>query len=205
MGARLLMISHAQTQLNRKPADRVQGWMQDPLDERGRHEAQQLAVKLVNERIDVLLCSDRRRSQQTAAIIGSAIGLRCQASSTWRPWGMGQLEGMRSEDARPYIRSYTENEGTKIPGGESMKEFQRRLLPALARVLAKAKRDNLTVAIVTHSRDLALTEDWLAAGGKLEGLKLTHFLADKILPGTVLELTPSGDFWKSRLIDAGEH
>jgi broad specificity phosphatase PhoE len=204
MPARLLMISHGETAYN-AGRDQVQGWLDDPLDPSGRREVVRLGRRLRLEGVQRLLTSDLKRAAQTAALIGREIRLRPQPSRSFRPWFMGQLQGMASEKARPMIRNFAENPGTKIPGGESLNDFKGRLFPALARLLSVIRKEELTVALVTHSRDLSLTNDWLAADGRAEKMKLTNFLRDDVGPGALMEIVPDGESWKSRWLDKGGH
>lgn len=177
----------------------------DPINERGRREAVRLGRRLRLEGVQRLLTSDRTRAAQTAALIGREIGLRPAASAAWRPWNTGKISGTASEEARPVLENYAENRSVKIPGGESLNDFSGRLFPALSRLLAAIRNEGVTVALVTHSRDLSLVEDWLAAHGRVERMKLRNFLADKVRPGALMEITPSGDFWKARWLDQGGH
>src|SRR5512137_1402932 len=65
---RILLVRHGITAYNE--ADRLQGRIDNPLSEKGRREAEQLAARLKDEPIDAFFSSPLRRAQETAAIIG---------------------------------------------------------------------------------------------------------------------------------------
>lgn len=202
MPGRVLLIAHDRTAAN-AGTDQVQGWMRNSLDSHGRAEAKEAGEDLKDEGIAVLLTSDLPRAVQTAALIGREIGCKPQPSRAWRPLDTGCITGMASEKGRPMIADYLRTPARPIPQGESVNSFRDRFLPALEKVLASVNRSGKTVAIVTHSRDLSLAQDWLAARGDRGRMKFTNLIADKMQPGARLELVPSGDFWRGRLIDRG--
>jgi len=206
MSGRVLLVSHGETWLNRKDTgggDQLQGWRMDPLDEQGREEAARLGRRLQPEGVELLLTSDLKRAEQTAAIIGRALKLRPKPSAAWRPLNTGHLTGMVSQEADPILKQYVRTPGKKLPGGESLLSFRDRLLPALERLLRAVKETGTTVVVATHSRDLSLAQDWLAAGGDREHMRFTHFSADAIKPGALLEIRPRGDGYTGRLLVAG--
>lgn len=73
----LLLTRHGETLENKR--DIMQGHMPGTLSPLGIRQAEQLAVKLEDEEIDVIVCSDLKRSVDTAEIIAGPRGLSpCQ-------------------------------------------------------------------------------------------------------------------------------
>jgi broad specificity phosphatase PhoE len=203
MAGRVLMLAHGRTAAN-AGQDEIQSWSQNPLDETGREEAARLGRRLQPEGVELLLTSDLKRAEQTADIIGRALKLRPKPSAAWRPWKMGpHLTGMVSEQARPIIEQYVRTPGRAIPGGESLLAFRDRLLAALERLLKAVKETGNTVVVATHSRDISLAQDWLAAAGDREHMRYQNFKADRIHPGALLEIRPRGDGYTGRLLETG--
>jgi XTP/dITP diphosphohydrolase len=94
--ATFLLVRHAESVWN--AAERWQGQADPPLSERGAAQAEALARKLAGTRVDALLCSDLRRAQETAQILGRALGLDPRPDPRLRELDVGRWAGLtRSE------------------------------------------------------------------------------------------------------------
>ena len=87
-----LLLRHGETVWNR--AGRLQGWQDSPLSEAGCAQAEALAARLADERVDLLVASDLGRTRQTAAPIAARLGLDVVAEAGLRERCYGELEGM---------------------------------------------------------------------------------------------------------------
>jgi broad specificity phosphatase PhoE len=143
----LLLARHGQTDDN-LAGDVFQGFTDTPLNATGRNQAVALAEHLV----DVgaadpaalprsLWCSDLSRAEQTAAIVGSRLGLSPTVDARLREGNRGAWEGRRFaevEASEPalYAAWLTAGPEFRFPGGESLTEQQTRVLAALADIAA---------------------------------------------------------------------
>ena len=75
--ARLLLIRHGESTWNRE--HRVQGQLDPPLSDRGRHQASLLARRLSARRPEAIYSSDLKRAMETAAPLSAVLG-QTQAS-----------------------------------------------------------------------------------------------------------------------------
>ena len=61
---RLIIVRHGQTDYNVKRI--AQGQLNNPLNETGMEQARKVAKRLKDEKIDVVYCSDLKRTRMTA-------------------------------------------------------------------------------------------------------------------------------------------
>jgi broad specificity phosphatase PhoE len=92
-------IRHGETQWN--VDRRFQGQLNPPLNERGQHQAQLLAARLVSEGpFDLLVSSDLARAKQTAMRISEALEMPITAYyEELRERSVGRLHGLTAEEA----------------------------------------------------------------------------------------------------------
>ena len=171
---KIILIRHGSTALNsssNSSPDRIRGWQDVPLDDRGVIDANKSAAELKDMRnaatamgVTALFSSDLIRSSHTAAIIAKDTGIPFSAqhiSQLFRPWNLGNFNGQDSKKAAPQINKYAENTPqVQVPGGESFHDFERRFFRGLA-ILC---RQPGLPALVTHYRCLCLLESWAKAG-----------------------------------------
>jgi len=191
----LYLIRHGMTAYDSDDhaSDEIRGWADDPLDDRGRAEATQLAQALAGYGITALACSDLQRAEQTADTIAAALDLVAHPDRAYRPWNLGDLQGQTSETAAPEIARYVDAPDEPVPGGESFADFETRFLPALAALLARAQAGE-TLGLVTHSHNLKLARAWITNGRQHVTGRV--FMQDAPCPASVLACTPEGDGWE---------
>lgn len=148
------LIRHGSTKLNsEKGGDKIRGWADIPLDDRGREEAKKMGQKLCDakRRPDILVSSDLSRARETAHIISRACGIPVAGSTpVLRPWNLGHMQGKESAVVVPEIIKYIHSPDTPVPGGESFNQFKNRFLSGLKELLHKFPH---RVAIVSHHRN----------------------------------------------------
>ena len=147
----LIVIRHGETDWNRQ--HRFQGQIDVPLNDIGLAQAQRLRVRLADEPIDVLVCSDLQRARSTAEPLARARTLAPQLQPLWREQGFGLLEGLdvptiRSRHADLWARWTRHEADYALPGGESNAAFHARVMQALAALVATHPGQRL--AVVTH-------------------------------------------------------
>lgn len=131
----LLLVRHGETELNW--AGRLQGHMDSPLTEHGKHQANSVGVKLkalITAGDPVTLwTSPLGRAQETAAIIASHImPVRMQTDDRLAEIALGEWEGMTMEDIEFTHPGALDGTGRfdwayRAPGGEPEEDFLSRL------------------------------------------------------------------------------
>jgi broad specificity phosphatase PhoE len=189
-GGALYLISHGKTRYNvpGKANDRVQGWLNVPIDQQGRRQAAQLGKFLKGKSVDELHSSDIARARQTADIAARHTGLQVHASKRYRPWNLGDFAGHSSEEVIPKLKPYMTSQADRPveSGGESFNTFKDRFIPALEALLKKADAGK-TVALITHSRNIELAQGWLA--GNRKRINTRAITTDDIKPASVFQVT----------------
>ena len=87
----LFLVRHGETVDNARQI--MQGQTQGCLNERGREQAQQVAQRLANEKIDAIVASDLQRAIQTAEIIAAPHGLPVITTPLLRERDWGSFTG----------------------------------------------------------------------------------------------------------------
>lgn len=147
----ILLVRHAESEWN--AAGRWQGHGDPPLSERGRAQARAAAESLAGSRIEVLVCSDLRRAQETAAALGDALGLAPSPDPRLRELDVGAWEGLsRSEIERRHpedLAAFDSGDPDARPtGGETLRELAARVGSALAWWVER--HPGARLALVTH-------------------------------------------------------
>lgn len=147
---RLLLIRHGETDWNRNQI--AQGHVDVPLNLTGRAQAQALADRLRNWTIDVILTSDLSRAAETAAILGSTLGLVPIPSAAWREIDLGEWAGLGDSQLMTRfadeLAAFKRGEDIRRGGGETMAEVQSRAVEAFDEVCRE--HANQSVALVSH-------------------------------------------------------
>jgi broad specificity phosphatase PhoE len=193
--ARILLLRHGETDWNR--IDRIQGWGDVSLNERGRKQARAAAQFLAEQYpdIDRLLSSDLPRAAETAKAVVSAeafADLDVEYDPVWRERDFGVYQGHHGDrffEENPEFAMLDGHDGAKhnVPeDGESYVAFRERVRAAwedLAR-----ETDDDTVLVVTHSGVIraivAAVEDSL-----IENV----FVEYDVENGSITEITVDGE------------
>lgn len=149
---KFFLIRHAQTTANTKTVilGRKDG---GELSARGKKQAKALARRLSKEKISELYCSSATRARQTASFILKGRKCRVFYCDELQEIDMGDLEGLTHEQAEEMcpdiFMRVSKDQDTRIPGGESIRDVQKRVMPLIEK-LAK-KEGNPTIVAVGHS------------------------------------------------------
>jgi broad specificity phosphatase PhoE len=159
---RLLLVRHGETEGN--ASRRLQG-ADDPLTERGRRQAQEIAAHL-SGRDDVLAlyASPYRRAFDTARAIGSALGLEPEPRRALAELDVGDAAGYRfeawvEEFPEEAERFRTEGVDYSWPGGESGRDLSARTEAEIEGILGAHGHEDGAVVVVSHGGALA----WIIA------------------------------------------
>ncbi|MCR4434350.1 MAG: histidine phosphatase family protein [Clostridiales bacterium] len=151
MRTRLIFVRHAEAQGN---IGRVfHGWTDSELTEKGHIQAERLAERLKDVNIDVLYSSSLKRALQTAGYIAKIKNLPIIRTDKLKEINGGDWENMRWDELpEVWPEQYDTWENRphehKMPNGESMEEFQGRLIDEVKHIIAQ--NPGKDVCIVTH-------------------------------------------------------
>jgi probable phosphoglycerate mutase len=119
----------------------VEGQGDPPLSEVGRHQAEQVALRLGNSLFDGLYVSTLRRTSQTAAPFVERTGMTPVVDADLREVFLGEWEGgllrQKAVDQDPmFERVMREQRWDLVPGAESREMFGGRLRRAVERIVS---------------------------------------------------------------------
>lgn len=151
---RLLLVRHGETNLNTQ--SRMQGQSDEPLNERGRGQAEALRERLAGETVHAVYASDLRRAWETATLIGC---MPVTADPRLREMNFGEWEGLSYADIQARDKDVLARWGAEVmdftpPGGENLRQFAKRVEPVLGELAQKHEKE--TVLIVAHGGSLQL-------------------------------------------------
>ena len=168
---KIILIRHGSTKLNGSSSsshDKIRGWQDVPLDDRGVLEAHKAAKELSKFHATALYSSDLSRASNTAAILAHDAGIPLSPSHItqyFRPWNLGKFNGQESSKAASQIQKYTEQPSVAVPGGESFHDFERRFFRGLKMLCGMPG----IPALVTHYRCFCLLDAWAQGGYQPNG------------------------------------
>ncbi len=129
------------------------GQSDDPLNDRGREQADWWRSKLSSTRFSHVFCSDLKRSLETAGIVMVGSEALITPHPGLRELSMGSWEGLAMADlcdSQPveYADRGLNPEHHRPPGGESFADLQNRVVPVLRDI---AEREEGTILVVGHA------------------------------------------------------
>jgi probable phosphomutase (TIGR03848 family) len=194
----LFLIRHAANDwVGRRLAGRTPGIH---LNEEGRRQAQALAQRLADIPLAAIYSSPMERTLETAEAVAAGHNLPVIAregltETDAGEWTGKEIEELRQMDIWPTLQSSPGD--VRIPGGETMRQVQSRIVAELEQVCAA--HPQATVAVVSHADPVKL------AVAHYLGLNLNHFQRLVISPAslTVLWVVEEGTFL-ARLNDTGD-
>jgi len=168
MATKLILIRHGETAWNTRK--RYCGFKDVRLSAKGKLQVKLLSERLKAENINKVYASDRKRALETAKIIFR--DLKVEKIPDLREMHFGCFEGLtHREIMRKYPKVYSRwlkgPFDTRIPGGEDLAGFRKRVVLAFKKIISL--NPHKTIAVVCH-------------GGTI-GIFLAHILKTR-------------DFWK---------
>lgn len=130
----ILLARHGETDDN-VPPQRVQGWIDTPLNVRGREQARSLAAAVGDRGLAALYTSQLARALETAAIVAAALNLEVViddrlAESRRGRWEGRLLEAIEREEPDSWA-AWRRGGDFRFPDGESLAEHAERVAAAL--------------------------------------------------------------------------
>lgn len=180
--AKLFLVRHGESRWNE--ANRFTGWVDVPLSSDGIKEALKAASELKKEQIDVAFTSTLERSQETLLIILSEqdqTGIFQHTSGKEKKWSnhkakkkdeipvhvnwrlneryYGDLQGLNKDSARKKwgrhkVFTWRRSWDTKPPGGESLKDTSKRVLPYFKKEIMPLLKKRKNVLVAGHGNSL---------------------------------------------------
>lgn len=157
----LIFVRHGEAEGNVEKV--FHGWHNSDLTKNGRLQAERTAEYLQDVAIDVLYASDLKRTMETAGYIAQKKHLEIHPDSRLREIFGGDWENKPwAELPETYPEAY-ENwlkypHKLIMPGGESMQDFQKRLVEAVEDIVKQ--NEGKQVCIVTHGTALKALLCW---------------------------------------------
>lgn len=155
---RLLLVRHGETEGNLRRE--LQG-AEDPLTERGRRQARDLAAHLSGrEDVVALYASPYLRALETARAIGEALGMEPVQRAGLAEVDVGDAAGYGFEEwtvrfPEEAARFRAEGLDYAWPGGESGRQVAARTADEAARIVETHRSEEGTVILVSHGGALA--------------------------------------------------
>lgn len=148
---RVVVLRHGQTEWNVE--GRYQGHLESSLTPAGLAQAEALARRAVGQGLEVVYASDLRRARQTAEVIAGALGLPVHLEPGLRERHLGIFQGLlksetKAQHPEEYRRFKAGGADHAVPGGESARQCQQRVLATLGRMVARHAGGRLLV--VSH-------------------------------------------------------
>ena len=164
------MVRHGETRWNQE--NRVLGHTEIELNEKGRKQAERLALALKDETVAAIYSSPLRRARETADEIARFHGLEVVTDDGLKEVDAGELDGLTFQEMMErygdFLQEWVKDEPSlKMPGGESIAELQGRAWPAVERIVGD--HPDGVVILVSHAFAI------LSIICKAIGLSLSHF------------------------------
>ncbi len=189
----LWLIRHGETEWNR--LRRVQGTLNVGLNDLGRRQAEQIAARFVARPpgVDAIYSSDLDRAHDTARPTAAGLGLNVKLDKDLRERKYGIFEGLsfvelaqRYPEAAEAVRR--RHPDYQLEGGESLREFQQRVVRTLNRIAAQRRSGRALV--FTHSGVLDM------AYRHAQGIPLESGRRHSLQNVSINRLLISGDDWR---------
>lgn len=148
----MYIVRHGTTKLNEQ--NRFRGPLDVPLDEKGKRQADAVGKLLASKPIGTIFHSDRKRASETAKRIESfqRSDHKMVVLPRLRAWDLGEFAGKEknAENTRA-VDEFVRNPNKRVPGGESLNEFRKRVRPVFDAAESAAKRASAPPVFVAHS------------------------------------------------------
>ncbi len=157
----LLLVRHGESIGN---VTQVMQTREEPLTERGRRQAREIAAHLAKrDDIQALYASPLARAWETSQIIGAALGMEPEPREGLAEISVGNAAGRtfkQWEERFPdeAVRFHSEGMHYAFPGGESGIQLGQRSAAEIDRILERRREDG-AIVVVSHGGALA----WILA------------------------------------------
>lgn len=185
------ILRHGETANNKQK--KFRGWINVPLNDAGKQEAKDARQFLADKGIERVFCSDLSRTEETAKLALPSI--KAERDPLLRPWDVGVFSGKDREQHQEELNHFIDNPDVRIPDGESLKEFAKRMGKVLARYV-KEGQEYGPILLVTHSSNAIQAEKYIEGKDELGRPEDV----DRVLPGGVMTILDEGDKLKIEVV-----
>lgn len=184
------LVRHGRTANN--TANKYRGWSNSPeaqLSIEGKEDARLAGewFKAHGMTFDIAIVDDLDRTQETAKIVCDIIGCKhIITDKRLRPLNVGDFTG-ESKDENP-LDEYIKNRDKKIPGGESLNDFDKRQASVFGDIFDTVTKRSRMVLVFGHGSNAS----FLANAGKLVRKEKKVGYEGLTDPGGIMEFTDRG-------------
>jgi broad specificity phosphatase PhoE len=176
----ITVVRHGESESN--AAGLWQGQGDASLSATGHDQAKALAERLSRRSYDLVLSSDLRRAADTAAHLGFEV----ETMAAWRELDVGRWEGKTRQEVEAddpgALAAVRSGDDVRLGGGESMREFDGRVLDAFQEMTDRLDSDSSALLVAHGGVVASLTRQVLGqlggfrpGMGPLENTSLTRF------------------------------
>lgn len=183
MKTTVFLVRHGVTSWNAQR--RLLGQRDIPLSDEGVAQSEASAAALDGVALTDILSSPLVRAVQTAEVIGKTFGIEVARDPRLADFRVGKWEGMSYDEVdatETYQAFMADPLTTKIPGGESLADVQRRAVGALEQALEDTPAGE-GIAVVTHAGIIRV----LLA--HFTGTDVANFHRFRVSPGSISVLS----------------
>lgn len=147
----IILVRHGETAFN--ASETFRGRVDVPLNETGLKQAKLLGDHLAGEKIDIVYSSPLQRAVKTAEAIADPHKLKVNITESLNDLDYGEWQGLTlAEVKEKYEEIYQDwldtPEQVRLPGGESLEDVKKRVLPFVQDVVVRTGEGK--VALVSH-------------------------------------------------------
>lgn len=148
---RILLVRPGATEFDQQ--GRIQGTLDIPLCEDGRHEVDEMVEQLRGQPITAVYTSPNESARQTAAALAAALGLKPKSLDKLKNLDHGLWQGMlitdvKTKQPKVYRQWQEQPETVCPPQGETIAAAKDRLQTTLAKLNRKHKAEGLVAIVV---------------------------------------------------------
>ena len=148
---RIILVRHGQTEWNK--FERFRGRVDVDLDETGRRQAEAVADKIAQWKVNAIYSSPLKRAMTTAQTVASRLGLTVHSLEGINDMDFGEWQGLPIDEARGKYGALFDlwlyhPEKLEIPGAETLDDVRKRVVATIDDVMAK--HEDQTIALVSH-------------------------------------------------------
>lgn len=191
----IYLVRHGETAVNKD--DKAQGSMDEPLNDHGIEQVQALRETTKNLPVEVIVSSDYIRAKHTADILNTDFEHEIDVWEGLREQSFGEWEGMEFAEIKKALpgKSHPYHEfRVKPPKGETLEDFEKRVLKTLEEIKAKYAGKNVMVVAhggvyhVMKKHDMGVSwEDYYAQQNFIKNAELRLFEAEEHQPSNKLD------------------
>jgi probable phosphoglycerate mutase len=163
---KVYITRHGETEWNIK--GRIQGCLDSPLTEQGIFGAERLSEVIVSKDIDIIISSPLLRAYRTAIIAAGDSNIPVVTRDCLKEINCGEFQGYGFQEVwevHPELKDIIKMDpyNFKYPGGESLKEFNERVISGFESILEEYKNTN--VLIVGHGGTIKCITSYISKEG----------------------------------------